>query len=165
MFSGPKQVDSLQGNAASGDQSDTDTHTHHVPALISNDHSMNGTHASYVVASGGRYGIDIHASDAPAPIRNDHQIADNHRRTVVASGDHTIGDIQGMYVLAPICNDHVQGDIHVGCCRYKRGPLNRWYPPVRLSPHLFAPATTKLISIVKMPLLAIGGQQGNDLHE
>jgi len=131
MFSGPKQVDSLQGNAASGDQSDTDTHTHHVPALISNDHTMNGTRASYVVASGDRSWSDLHLHHVPALI----------------------------------CNDHVQGDIHVGCCRYKRGPLNRWYPPLRLSPHLFAPATTKLISIVKMPLLAIGGQQGNDLHE
>jgi hypothetical protein len=88
MFSGHRQVDSLHGNAASGDQNEHDTQRPPVPTLICNDHSMNGTRASYVVASGGRYGIDIHASDAPAPISNDHQIADNHRRTVVASGDH-----------------------------------------------------------------------------
>ena len=86
MFSGHKEDDNHFYRAASGDRSWSDLHLHHVPALISNDHTMNGTRASYVVASGGRYGIDIHASDAPAPICTGHDQNDTHRQIAVASG-------------------------------------------------------------------------------
>ena len=88
MFSGHKEDDNHFYRAASGDRSWSDLHLHHVPALISNDHTMNGTRASYVVVSGDHTIGGIQGVYVPALICNDHDQGDTPFRVVVTSGDH-----------------------------------------------------------------------------